>query len=513
MHTRDQNADLQQIYRTANGVTTANSVIVRNTPYTSRENLNYDFGIYAQDQWTLNRLTINAGLRWEWLNAEVPAQTKDAGRFSAAKSFAAIENLPSWSNPAPRLGLAYDLFGNGKTALKASINRYNLARTTGVADQYNPLAAATQSLTWTDDGDNIAEGELGCVYLTPGCEISFSDLSPNFGTAALATYDPDTQRTWNLEQGYEIQQEIMPRVSATFAYYHGNFHHLTQVNNRAVTAADWLPLQVFNPMDGTPLTIYTFNRTQKPPVNNLDSTADERTRTYDAYAVQINARLPRGATLFGGFGWERQLENWCGTSYVDDDPNLGRFCDDSNLPNEYRIPFRGRSKVAGSFTTKWEIQVSGTFQSNPGNVDLTNTVVRIPTSAGGSSGSAFWLLSPTTTYPTTCPAPCPAGQRVFAAGVPFNGAVGNNNLNVPLIPYGADAEGTYLDRINQVDLRFSKSFNFGRVRVSPQLDLFNVFNAAPVILYRSATFGTPTYLSAAGILNGRIVAIGAQARW
>jgi hypothetical protein len=142
-------------------------------------------------------------------------------------------------------------------------------------------------------------------------------------------------------------------------------------------------------------------------------------------------------------------------------------------------------------------------------VDLTNTVLRLPTNATPQSGSAFWLLSANTTYPANCPAPCPSGQRVFQ-GLTFNGAANNANLNVPLVPYGA---GTYLDRINQLDLRFSRQFEVGRVRVLPQLDIYNVFNAASVILYRSASFGTSTYLSPAGILNGRIIGIGAQARW
>ena len=118
-------------------------------------------------------------------------------------------------------------------------------------------------------------------------------------------------------------------------------------------------------------------------------------------------------------------------------------------------------------------------------------------------------MSPNTTYPADCPAPCPAGQRVFQ-GLTFNGAANNANVSVPLVAYGA---GTYLDRINPVDLRSSRQFEIGRARIMPQLDIYNVFNAASVILYRSASYCTPTYLTPAGILNGRLIAIGAQARW
>jgi hypothetical protein len=506
VHTRDQNADLQQVYR--NGV--PNTVVVRNTPYVSRENLNYDFGIYGQDQWTIKQLTLNVGLRWEFLNAEVPAQESPAGRFVPARSYPAFKDLPNWSNPAPRFGLAYDVFGNGKTAVKVSLSRYNLARTTGVADTYNPLANSTFSLTWTDfNGDNIAQGELRCVYLTPGCEINFANLPSNFGFQALNTYDPNTKRPWNFERGFEVQHEVTSRISASASYYRGDFHNLTDTNNLNVSQSDWLPLQVFNPMDGKPLTIYTFNRAQKPAVNNVDSTDPNRKRRYDSIGFNVNTRLPRGATLFGGFGWQRLVENTCSTGFVDDDPNLLRFCDDQHFPDGFSIPFRPGAKIAGSYTFPWAVQVSAAFQSNPGNVDLTNSVQRLPTNATPSSGTAFWLLSANTSYPANCPAPCPAGERVFQ-GLTFNGAANNANLNVPLVPFGA---GTYLDRINQLDLRFAKQFTFGRVRVAPQVDVYNVFNAASVILYRSASFGTATYLQPSGILNGRIIGIGAQARW
>ena len=147
------------------------------------------------------------------MNARVPAQTSPAGRFVPARSYAETPNVPNQHDPAPRFGLAYDLFGNGKTALKYSLNRYNASRTTGDANsgaqRYNPLARTSVSLNWTDlNKDDIAQGELGCVYLQAGCEIDLSGLPSNFGFRALTTQDPDIQRTWDLEQGVEIQHEL-----------------------------------------------------------------------------------------------------------------------------------------------------------------------------------------------------------------------------------------------------------------------------------------------------------------
>src|SRR4029079_4535290 len=153
-------------------------VAVYNTPLDIREELSYDFGVYGQDQWTIKRLTVNAGLRWEWVNAKVPAQTSPAGRFVPARSYPETPDVPNQSDPAPRFGVAYDIFGTGKTAVKFSINRYNASRTTGSASsgaqRYNPLARDSRTLTWTDvNGDDIAQGDRGCIYLTAGCVIQF----------------------------------------------------------------------------------------------------------------------------------------------------------------------------------------------------------------------------------------------------------------------------------------------------------------------------------------------------
>ena len=152
-HTYDGNADLDQQYRSnSTGIpfTVPNTVAVYNTPIAPREELNYDHGIFAQDQWTIKRLTLNAGLRYEWVNARVPAQDAPAGRFVPARSYAETPHVPKQQDPAPRFGLAYDLFGNGKTALKYSINRYNASRTTGDANsgaqRYNPLARTSATL-------------------------------------------------------------------------------------------------------------------------------------------------------------------------------------------------------------------------------------------------------------------------------------------------------------------------------------------------------------------------------
>src|SRR4029453_10387554 len=162
------------------------------------------------------------------------------------RTFAAIENLPNWRNPAPRFAAVYDVFGNAKTAVKYSLNRYNLARKTGIAADYNPLVslgattATSPALAWRDiNGDDIAQGERGCNFGTnglPGCEINFSALPTNFGVVALNTYG-EYPRTWNLEHGLELQHELMPRLSTTVSWFHGAFHNLTTTINESLAVS------------------------------------------------------------------------------------------------------------------------------------------------------------------------------------------------------------------------------------------------------------------------------------
>ena len=221
-----------------------------------------------------------------------------------------------------------------------------------------------------------------------------------------------------------------------------------------------------------------------------------------------------GATLFGGFEMNRLLRNTCDEP---DDPNQLRFCDDANLDANlpagesskgFTIPFLTQGKLAGSVGLPLGIQLSGTFQSNPGYPYRSLTTTRI---TGGTS----WLLSRTTRYPSNCPSPCPAGALVLPTlnGTPDNAA----NLRVQLIPY--NASGQLTDRINQLDLKVAKSFAIGRMKVLPQLEIFNVLNSNAVILNRStdysiATATAPaTYNQPSGILNGRLLGLGAQIRW
>jgi hypothetical protein len=157
--TRTANGDIRALFR--NGV--ASQAQLLNTPLDWHDELHADLGIYAQDSWTLNRLTVNYGARWEYFAHGVPEETAPAGRFTAARTFGPID-WPTWKSISPRGGAVYDVFGNQKTAIKFSIGKYMQAGSTGFSESYNPLALTSATVDWIDaNGDGVPQGELGCV--------------------------------------------------------------------------------------------------------------------------------------------------------------------------------------------------------------------------------------------------------------------------------------------------------------------------------------------------------------
>jgi hypothetical protein len=514
-HTYDANGDLYQVYRSsATGVpfSVPDAVVIRNTPLAKYgERLNYDVGLFVQDTWTIDRLTVSAGLRYEALNASVEAAATPAGRFVPARQFEEIRDLPNWRNWAPRMSAVYDLFGNSKTALKYSLNRYNQARTTGIAQDYNPLQTQTATLRWQDlNGDNIADGGVSylpsgqrvlCTLGVGGCELS-GTIPATFGTASLNTFT-GFPRTWNLEQGIEIQHELLPRLSVTGSWFHGSFRNLTNTINESLRASgdplqnpNYQPYTVYNPLSGDPITVYGRTPTASSNVQNTIAVDPTRDQVYNAYNMEFRLRPGGGAQIFGGFAFERQLQSNCN---VPDNPNNVRFCDD----RDNNVPFSKQFKVSGSYPLPWGLQFSGSFQTTQGPSGTFGF-----TNANIATTQYMLITRGATRYPANCPSPCPAGQVILPSSF-LGGPLSPTQLYVPLTP----ANAYFIQRISQLDLRLTKNFRMSRFTVAPTIEMFNLNNSSAMISVVTNNALSPSYRYANSIMQPRMLGVGVQVRW
>ena len=195
---------------------------MRNTPYTATQQVNADLGIYAQDAWTMKRLTLNYGGRFDHFNSSVPAHTSPPTIWLPfVRDFAAIENVPNWNDWAIRLAGSYDLFGTGKTALKGNISKYMASEAASLRRDVQPDGpVATETRRWTDLDSNRT------IYDANG-NIQYNEVaagSANFGQAGAApTPDPGLKRGYNWEylgvgaaradaEGVDYRRLLLPKI-------------------------------------------------------------------------------------------------------------------------------------------------------------------------------------------------------------------------------------------------------------------------------------------------------------
>jgi hypothetical protein len=481
----ETNGDLYQYYD--NGVPSL--VLVYNTPVYQRERLNRDMGIFAQDSWTIRRLTVNAGVRFEHFNAEIRDQGVPAGRFVPLREVSRLSDYPNWNDITPRLGLSYDLFGNAKTALKLAANKYMAGQTTDFPARYNPNALQFEFRSWTDrNGDDIAQDT----------EIGASQNS-RFGLP-VQTIRPedDLQREYDWVYNLGIQHEVTRGLGVSANWYRRSSHDMRVTENIALSLNDYTPINIFNPLDGSTFTIYNLNASKFGQVDRIDRTStdsDLRQRVFNAVELGFNARFGR-LSGFGAYTMDRSLSVYCDGSNIGStlgttiatDPNTLRFCDERELD----IPFRHEIKFAGSYTLPYDVQVNAAFQ----------TYTNVSNAAANPTGArrAQWNLTRTTRYPADCPAPCPAGALV-APNLTLA------NLEVPLIAPGTQ----FLPRHNQLDLGIRKLFRVRNIQVSGQFDIFNATNSN-LIKTELQTFG-PSLFRPSSILQPRTLRLAAQMRF
>jgi hypothetical protein len=457
-------------------------------------------GIFVQDQWTLRRLTLNLGLRFSYFNAFVPAARIEKQMFvTEAWDAPAVYNVPNETDIDPRVGFAYDLFGNGRTALKASVGRYvQIESTKNITIPSAPLRSMAQSATrtWTDANGNyvpdcnlpnpLANGECGQVdQLNIGKQIPSTvfaeDVRDGFGI-----------RAYSWMGSVSITQQLTSGVGLHAGYFRTNYGNFTVTTNDALTAADFDSYCVTAPVDdrlgstsGQQLCgFYDVKPGKFGQVRNVVTQASnfgEQTELYNGFEIGMNARFPRGAMLQGGMSTGTTVTDNC--AVVQGNPQIalsatggGVGARDTNDFCRAVNGFQGQTqyKFAGNYPLPWwGLQTSATYQNLPG----------IPIVA---------------TRPYTSAQIAQSLGRNLSAGA-------NSNVTIALMkPYSQ-----FQNRISQLDMRFLKNVRWGGTRrLQAQIDVYNVFNSATILSQRAA-YGT-AWQEPQIVLGGRMLKLGMQ---
>ena len=461
-----------------NGV--PNRVEMRAMPQSLKNRVN-DIGIYASDQWTVDRMTVNAGIRYTSFKGSIPEQVLAAGTFVPARNFAPVPDVVDWHDITPRAGVAYDLFGDAKTALKFSVSKFLIGHAGDVVNSDNPQTrvADRAGRSWTDaNGDFVPD----CDLLAPGANGECGPISDvNFGQVrGISTFrDRATREGWgsrdnNWEITTGIQHELAPGVSVEASYFRRWFGNFVVTDNRTVNNADFDPFCVTAPLDsrlpgggGNEICgLYDINPSAFGQVDNFITFADNfgsRTEVYNGVDLLLNARLPGGALINGGANIGRTATNDCGVRI---DSPQDRFCD---VNPKFLTDF----KLSLSYPTVWDIQVAVAIQSTPGPQILA-----------------------TQTYPSA--------EVAASLGRPLASGTGGR-VSVDLVEPGT----LYADRLNELDLRISKTVRLEQgFSIRAGLDVYNLTNAAPPLTVNNS-FG-PAWQRPLLILPGRFVKFALQ---
>ncbi|HYU78828.1 MAG TPA: TonB-dependent receptor, partial [Vicinamibacterales bacterium] len=401
------------------------SVDLINTPVATN-NTTRNAGLYIQDSWTAaNRFTVNAGLRYDDVDIAIGDQVAAAGTWVPERRTARTD-VQRWKSVVPRLGVAYDLFGTGRTVLKGSFSKYMGVEATGLAESVNPLFFSTNRCAWTDTNADL---------YAQASEISRCE---GFTGGATTRIDADLRRPFNREYSLGVQHQLAADIGVAVTYYRRENRDSRATRNLAVPYDSYVPVVIGNPLNNQPLTIYNQSPATAGRQDNVLTNDSKLDNDYNGIEFAITRRFSPQAYFMAGYHYGKNL-GWISSAELND-PNNDIFAEGAVRDDEPH-----QFKLSGAYLLPAKIAVSGSFITNSGHPRVRTLNV----------GRA---LVPTLTRAT---------QTV---------RLERNDDN-------------RYDKWLMLDLRLGRSFSVGRSKFEPFVDVYNVLNSNTV-LTEVTTIGT-----------------------
>ena len=453
---------------------------------------------FAQEQWTMSRLTLNLGARLEFVNGYIPEQHLAAGPWVPARDFAAVKNVPNWKDVNPRIGASYDLFGNGRTAIKGSIGRFiplqsniPIGTTSGIVFPNNPVSAMviSSTRTWTD-----ANGD----YVPQDSELGPSSAA-DFGKPRVVTrYADDVLHGWSAgpyswQGSVSLQHELLTGLAVNAAYYRTWYGNFLVTDNLLVGPEDYDSYCITAPGDQRlpspgervcgllAIKPAKFGRQDNLVTNSQHY--GKQSEIHNAIDLTMNARFGDGGLLTGGVSFGKTVFDNCAVlsklpemttaAFGPLSADAGRASPQSVCRLDPPLGAESQFKLSGAYSLPWSLRVSALYQNNPG-------------------------IDTTATYVATNAEIAPSLGRDLAAGV-------RGTANIELInPRSLYREG----RVNQLNFALNRVFRLGNSRVQPRFELHNALNSAPILAI-NPRFG-PAWQQVRTVLSPRLAKFALQ---
>ncbi|HXG89724.1 MAG TPA: TonB-dependent receptor [Vicinamibacterales bacterium] len=413
--------DVEPTYNSATGL--AQNVTLFATPFFTKTAVDVT-ALYAQDSYAIKRMTLTGGVRWERLEGYLPAQSSPASRFFPAlpREFGEQRDLILWHTAGPRLSMAYDVTGSGRTALKASAGRYYYVISTGgPLDTANPNSNYSQQFGWNDlNGD---------LKFQPGEQTG----TPVISQANLATisFDPDYRRPFTDEVTAGVDRELLPavRLSVNYTYRREKFPQAT--SNPGNPYSSTLTPRADSGRDGEVGTgdDGTFNFYNRVSAVNLTHFTNDPTslQTYSGLELTMTKRMANRWQMLAGYTFSRTRISGVSvninpnTLINAEGPVTGQLGD---RPHQF--------KVTGTYILPWhDLGVAGNFNTQSGIV-VTRQVNTALTVGGTTTVNVEPLgstrLSQRTAADVRLFKTFPIGHRSIETSVDVNNLTNSNTV-------------------------------------------------------------------------------------